>query len=100
MFQQVWAHSQGFPNGVLLRAFVNCYELDIIDEHAFLLWKEDVNDFYPGKGQALFQVNWSILLTAIACLGNKIQVIIIFSQVNKWLNWLEEAESDSEEEDE
>ena len=26
--------------------------------------------------------------------------IIIFSQVNKWLNWLEEAESDSEEEDE
>jgi len=72
---QVWAHSQGFPNGVLLRAFVNCYELDIIDEHAFLLWKEDVNDFYPGKGQALFQVN-------------------------KWLNWLEEAESDSEEEDE
>jgi len=72
---QVWAHSQGFPNGVLLRAFVNCYELDIIDEHAFLQWKEDVNDFYPGKGQALFQVN-------------------------KWLNWLEEAESDSEEDDE
>jgi len=72
---QVWAHSQGFPNGVLLRAFVNCYELDIIDEHAFLQWKEDVNDFYPEKGKALFQVN-------------------------KWLNWLEEAESDSEEEDE
>ena len=60
LFRQVWAHSQGFPNGVLLRAFVNCYELDIIDEHAFLLWKEDVNDFYPGKGQALFQVSWSI----------------------------------------
>jgi len=72
---QVWAHSQGFPNGVLLRSFVNCYELDIIDEHAFLSWKEDVNDFYPEKGKALFQVN-------------------------KWLNWLEEAESDSEEDDE
>ena len=35
--------------------------------------------------------------------GEKIRVkdyFIIFSQVNKWLNWLEEAESDSEEEDE
>ena len=41
---------------MLLRAFVNCYEMDIMDEHAFLQWKEDVNDTYPGKGKALFQV--------------------------------------------
>jgi len=71
---QVFTHALGFPKGLLLRAFVNCYELDILDEHAFLQWKEDVNDFYPGKGQALFQVN-------------------------QWLTWLEEAESEEEDED-
>ena len=53
---QVFTHGLGFPKGMLLRAFINCYELDVLDEHAFLQWKEDVNDFYPGKGQALFQV--------------------------------------------
>jgi len=71
---QVYSHGLGFPKGLLLRAFVNCYEMDILDEHAFLQWKEDVNDFYPGKGQALFQVN-------------------------QWLTWLEEAESEEEDED-
>jgi len=71
---QVFSHGLGFPKGLLLRAFVNCYELDILDEHAFLQWKEDVNDFYPGKGQALFQVN-------------------------QWLTWLEEAESEEEDDD-
>lgn len=71
---QVFSYGLGFPKGLLLRAFVNCYELDILDEHAFLQWKEDVNDFYPGKGQALFQVN-------------------------QWLTWLEEAESEEEDED-
>ncbi|KAJ8947707.1 hypothetical protein NQ318_001546 [Aromia moschata] len=42
---------------------------------AFLNWKEDVTDAYPGKGQALFQVN-------------------------QWLTWLQEAESEEEEGDE
>ena len=46
-----------FPKGLLLRSFVNFYEMDIVDEHAFLQWKEDVNETYPGKGKALFQVN-------------------------------------------
>merc|ERR1711974_562793 len=53
---QVWAHSQGFPNGVLLRAFVNCYELDIIDEHAFLEWKEDVNTFILERVRHCFRL--------------------------------------------
>ena len=53
---QVFCHDKKFPKGMLLRAFVNCYEMDIMDEHAFLQWKEDVNDTYPGKGKALFQV--------------------------------------------
>lgn len=73
---QVFNHDLGFPKGMLLRSFVNCYELDILDEHAFLQWKEDTTSYddYPGKGKALFQVN-------------------------NWLTWLEEAESEEDEED-
>merc|ERR1711941_239489 len=72
---QVFCFSRTFPKGMLLRWFVSLYEADIIDENVFLKWKEDVNDSYPGKGKALFQVN-------------------------QWLTWLEEAESEDEDEDE
>lgn len=44
-----------FP-GMLLRYFVNFYDMEIIEEEAFLSWKEDVTQEYPGKGKALFQV--------------------------------------------
>jgi len=71
---QVFCFSRGFPKGMLLRWFVALYETDIVDEHVFLKWKEDVNDSYPGKGKALFQVN-------------------------QWLTWLEEAESEEEEDE-
>lgn len=43
--------------GMLLRYFVNLYDMEIIEEESFLAWKEDVNDEYHGKGKALFQVN-------------------------------------------
>merc|ERR1711876_92100 len=72
---QVFCFSKSFPKGMLLRWFVALYEADIVDEHVFLKWKEDVNDSYPGKGKALFQVN-------------------------QWLTWLEEAESEEADEDE
>jgi len=72
---QVFCFSRQFPKGMLLRWFVALYEADVIDEHVFLRWKEDVNDSYPGKGKALFQVN-------------------------QWLTWLEEAESEDEDEEE
>jgi len=42
--------------GMLLRWFVSLYDLEIIEEEAFLKWKEDISDDYPGKGKALFQV--------------------------------------------
>jgi len=71
---QVFCFSKAFPKGLLLRWFVALYEADVIDEHVFLKWKEDVNDSYPGKGKALFQVN-------------------------NWLTWLEEAESEDEEDE-
>ncbi|KAM6943658.1 eukaryotic translation initiation factor 4 gamma 2a [Xenentodon cancila] len=72
---QVHCNAKGFPKGMLLRYFVNLYDMEIIEEEAFLSWKEDVNQEYPGKGKALFQVN-------------------------QWLTWLETAEEEeSEDED-
>ncbi|KAL1505220.1 hypothetical protein ABEB36_004834 [Hypothenemus hampei] len=71
---QMHFYAQNFPRGQLLRWFVAMYDLEIIDEEAFLNWKEDVTDAYPGKGHALFQVN-------------------------HWLTWLQEAESEDEEGD-
>ena len=73
--RQVFCYQHQFPKGMLLRWFNLLYDLEIVEEEAFLRWKEDVSDEYPGKGKALFQVN-------------------------QWLTWLEEAESDEEEDDE
>jgi len=72
---QVHFYALGFPRGQLLRWFNALYDLSIVEEEAFLTWKEDVTDVYPGKGKALFQVN-------------------------QWLTWLQEAESEEEEGDE
>uniref|UniRef100_A0A0K8SIQ8 Eukaryotic translation initiation factor 4 gamma 2 n=1 Tax=Lygus hesperus TaxID=30085 RepID=A0A0K8SIQ8_LYGHE len=71
---QVFCFAIDFPKGMLLRWFVNLYDLEIVEEEAFLKWREDVTDIYPGKGKALFQVN-------------------------QWLTWLAEAESEEEEEE-
>lgn len=72
---QVYWYSIDFPKGVLLRWFCDFYELSVIEEDAFLRYKEDVTDMYPGKGKALFQVN-------------------------QWLTWLAEAEDEDEEDEE
>ncbi|XP_046442071.1 eukaryotic translation initiation factor 4 gamma 2-like [Daphnia pulex] len=69
---QAFCHGLNFPKGMLLRWFVLLYDLEIIEEDAFLKWKEDLTDDTPGKGKALFQVN-------------------------NWLMWLEQAESDEDE---
>lgn len=68
---QVFCHNNSFPKGMMLRLFMNLYDMEVVEEDVFLKWKEEVNDEYPGKGKALFQVN-------------------------QWLTWLEEAESESE----
>lgn len=49
--------------GMLLRFFVHFYDMEIIEEEAFLAWKEDITQEFPGKGKALFQVN---LITALS----------------------------------
>lgn len=41
---------------MLLRFFVHFYDMEIIEEEAFLAWKEDITQEFPGKGKALFQV--------------------------------------------
>lgn len=70
---QVFACNKNSPKGLLLRMFMNLYDMEIIYEEAFTRWKEEVNDLHPGKGQALFQVN-------------------------QWLTWLEQSDEESEEE--
>ncbi|XP_038050694.1 LOW QUALITY PROTEIN: eukaryotic translation initiation factor 4 gamma 2-like, partial [Patiria miniata] len=72
---QVHCYNSGFPKGMLLRFFVNFYNLEVIEEEAFLKWKEDISDEHPGKGKALFQVN-------------------------QWLTWLATAEEEEDSEDE
>uniref|UniRef100_A0A3Q2CMU5 Eukaryotic translation initiation factor 4 gamma 2 n=1 Tax=Cyprinodon variegatus TaxID=28743 RepID=A0A3Q2CMU5_CYPVA len=71
---QVQCNACGFPKGMLLRYFVNFYDMEIIEEEAFLAWKEDITQEFPGKGKALFQVN-------------------------QWLTWLETAEEEESEEE-
>uniref|UniRef100_T1IXX2 Eukaryotic translation initiation factor 4 gamma 2 n=1 Tax=Strigamia maritima TaxID=126957 RepID=T1IXX2_STRMM len=68
---QVHCYNNNFPKGMLLRWFVLLYDMEIIEEEAFIKWKEDITEDYPGKGKALFQVN-------------------------QWLTWLEEAEEEEE----
>ncbi|XP_062327101.1 eukaryotic translation initiation factor 4 gamma 2a, partial [Osmerus eperlanus] len=71
---QVHSNAKAFPKGMLLRYFVNFYDMEIIEEEAFLAWKEDITQEFPGKGKALFQVN-------------------------QWLTWLETAEEEESEEE-
>ncbi|MBZ3875543.1 Eukaryotic translation initiation factor 4 gamma 2 [Sciurus carolinensis] len=56
---QVHCYNSNFPKGMLLRFFVHFYDMEIIEEEAFLAWKEDITQEFPGKGKALFQVNFS-----------------------------------------
>ncbi|CAG0920325.1 unnamed protein product [Notodromas monacha] len=68
------SNAHGFPKGMLLKWFMMFYDLEIVEEESFMHWKEDISDEHPGKGQALFQVN-------------------------QWLTWLQEADSDDGEEE-
>ena len=44
--------------GLLLRLFSYWYDMDVVEEEAFLQWKEDISQEHPGKGKALFQVGY------------------------------------------
>ena len=59
----------------LLHWFMALYQEDSVQEEVFLTWRDDLNPSYMGKGEALVQVN-------------------------RWLTWLEEEETEDEVEDE
>lgn len=42
---------------MLLRWFNYLWELEVIETEVYNKWREDVNDAYPAKGKALFQVS-------------------------------------------
>lgn len=67
---QVYANSKGFPKYFLAHLFNQMYDLEIIEEEAFLQWKDEINESYPNKGQALFYLQ-------------------------RWFNWLQEASEES-----
>lgn len=60
------------PPGMLLRYFVNFYDMEIIEEEAFLAWKEDITQEFPGKGKALFQVPGRLAMSSLTsvCSGD------------------------------
>jgi len=71
---QVYAYEKGSPKGFMLRMAKSLYDLDIVEEDAFSAWREEINDEFPGKGDALVDLN-------------------------EYLNWMRTAvESSSEEE--
>jgi len=70
---QMYCNEYQFPKEMLLRLFIIFYNTELVDEDVFLQWKEDINETYPGKGKALFQVN-------------------------NWLQWLETADEEDEDE--
>jgi hypothetical protein len=110
--------------GMLLRYFVHFYDMEIIEEEAFLAWKEDITQEFPGKGKALFQVirfvlpdnlycnshhcrciqNWLFLLDQ-KCITHVCGVSLFWAhgmfpvKVNQWLTWLETAEEEESEEE-
>uniref|UniRef100_A0A0R3X1M0 Eukaryotic translation initiation factor 4 gamma 2 n=1 Tax=Hydatigena taeniaeformis TaxID=6205 RepID=A0A0R3X1M0_HYDTA len=64
---QVFWNEKDKPKGFALRCFQNLYEFDLVEKTTFLAWREEVDQNYPAKGQALFEVM-------------------------RWLNWLETVE--------
>ena len=62
---QVFWYSHNAPKGMMLRWFAAFYHHEIVEEAALTKWKEDVNDAYPGKGSALFEVIF--LLFCVNC---------------------------------
>jgi hypothetical protein len=56
--------------------FVNLYDLDVIEEEAFLKWRDDVSDDHPGKGKALFQVHRILSVTQQKFKYNMVSLLI------------------------
>ena len=82
----------------MLRWFMALYENDIIEEGSFLKWKEDVNDTYPGKGKALFQVqlhnlvqsqkgHWAVYYTGPQTFNYNVFLFVVFTTLRTLVNF-------------
>lgn len=75
---QSFCYDKKFPRGMMLRLSMHLYELDVVEGDAWMMWKEEVNEEIPGKGDALIETN-------------------------EYLNWMrtavEESESESDDDD-
>ena len=63
---------------MLLRIFVLLYDTEVVEEEAFLRWKEDVSEKHPGKGKALFQVRPEQFRRFL--IDSRLRVVPIFSR--------------------
>jgi len=54
---QRFCHDNSWPNGLMKKLFFQLYNVDVVFEDAYGVWREDVDNETPGKTQALFQVN-------------------------------------------
>ena len=52
---------------MLLRFFIHFYNMEVIEEEAYMKWKEDITDEFPGKGKALFQVSSDLTKKGQGC---------------------------------
>lgn len=63
-----------FPKGLMLRVAMALYDEDVVEQKAWMHWREEINDHEPGKGDALVALN-------------------------EYLNWMETAEDDDEDDE-
>ena len=68
---QLHCHTLSFPRGLMLRMSIRLYDSDVVEEEAFMAWREDLpTDECPGKQKALIEIN-------------------------RYLTWMEEAAEES-----
>ena len=54
---QTFCHANKFPKGLLLRISVYLYDESVVEEAAWMKWREDLREGEPGKGEALVALN-------------------------------------------
>jgi len=46
---QIVCFNNKFPRGLMLRLAMELYDLDVVEEEAWMRWREDLTDEFPGK---------------------------------------------------
>lgn len=69
---QAFCFTNRFPKGLVLRIAMALYDEDVVEQAAWMHWREEINDHEPGKGDALVDLN-------------------------EYLNWMETAEDEDDE---